>query len=331
MNERLPHFRPGCSFWHLLKVSLALYLGPCLIAMADGKVGPFAVQGTLIQKSFREGDVMTSASKADFSFCYSNGWWEAQLIDDIPPHTIENCMTVPGGLRRFTFFEGFTNQGMIPAETCPLPFPPPGLPRMFTLWLSLCPNPQLPLIDDKKMHRFAMVPDCEVEILNLPENIGIYRLSYLEPGKAFLSRLSITNNGLYVGMDVGRSGGLEKTIFSYSPPFDLGFLETQFEVLATTNRDGVAFPLRAVLKLMSPNCSTKNRQDTVVRAETAVEVTSIKALSPSSLAALTAAPGEMFAQDLRSTNGTCAVYVVTNDFWPDNSEVKPYLWHGRQR
>ena len=68
--------------------------------------------------------------------------------------------------------------------------------------------------------------------------------------------------------------------------------------------------------------------------EAVVEVERINDLSLSSLAALTAAPAEtaeMGAYDFRSTKGTCARYVVTNDFWPAESEVKPFLWHERQR
>jgi hypothetical protein len=103
------------------------------------------------------------------------------------------------------------------------------------------------------------------------------------------------------------------------------------KLLAATNRDGAAFPLRAVLKWMGPHFSANSRLETVVRTEAVVEVARINDLSLSSLAALTAAPAEMGAYDFRSTNGTCARYVVTNDFWPAESEVKPFLWHERQR
>src|SRR5580658_8954357 len=119
--------------------------------MAGDKVQPFAIQGTVTDRSFSPGHVLASERKADFSFCYSNGWWEAQAVYITPwtgdYRTVVNCMTVPGGLRTFTLFRGLTNMGSTVAEACPLPFPPPGLPMLFPVWLSLCPNPELPVID----------------------------------------------------------------------------------------------------------------------------------------------------------------------------------------
>ena len=305
------------------------------VALAGGEVAPFSLEGNITQRTFRRGVVNTPDEEAaNITLYYSNGWWRAQLAYLSPlrvKEDIDDCMTVPGGLRNFTIFKAGIGAGRAYAEVCPLAFPPPGRPMMFAVWLSLCPNPQLPLIDGRRMHRFVHVPDCEVEILNVPENEGTYALSYLEPGKAFLSRLNITNNGFSVDMNVGASGGLENTISRYGPPFDDGFLEMNYEVTAKTNFNGVAFPLRSVLRFLSPNYPAKNRGDSGVRTEIQINITRTSAFSSSSAAAHNVKPAGIFAYDFRSTNGMCAVYAVSNDQWQAASSVDSYLWQKRKR
>jgi hypothetical protein len=228
-------------------------------ATAGSGISPFTAEGTVLTEAFQKPGASNATMRIekDFFFSYSNGWWQMELKNkkggfqmDTPlpkdvsaeqmAGTVVNCRNISDGIRyvatsrKGAAMAAVTNVWRI-ANLESTAFPPPEMTDLFISWLTLCPNPRLPIIEGNKMRRLI-----SAEFLKDPKNpAGEYALKYAGPDNAFVSELRITNNGM-----VPMSDG---TLLKLSPPFDKGHLEFEYKVLETTNWNGVVFPLRSVL------------------------------------------------------------------------------------
>jgi hypothetical protein len=302
---------------HLAGLLAAVSLIPSALADRD-PVGAFVAQGTVTRYSYRRGEINApDRQDAVFTFFHTNGWWKAEVKHLTPSAgslALESCMSVPGGVRKFTLFENDQRKGVIGAEVCPTPFPPPGLTFLFATWLSLCPNPALPLIDGQRMRGFPNVPECRLSLLNHAANEATYKLDYLGPGLAFVSRLVMTNNG--VSLEI--ASGEEDAIQPFWPPYDRGFAQHDYQVTQTTNFNGIAFPLRAVLKRFHPKLGDASAStDLGLSVLTELAVTNLSELQPGGPTE-SSAPCRLLALDARPPRLSPQQrvhYFVTNDVW----------------
>ena len=132
----------------------------------------------------------------------------------------------------------------------------------FVPWLSLSPNPELPLLDSNRIH-FAFQP----ELYGNPRNEGGFFAKYIEPEKRFLSELIVSNNG--VGF------GPEGRIFQYPGAYTNGFVQFSYRVLETTNCNGMIFPLKAVLSQFTPAMNGQSPEDLFAVAVTEFNIQKI--------------------------------------------------------
>ena len=276
------------------------------------EIPSFVAQGTL-------SDPNTSSSN-HFTFEYNNGWWQVALTNANPGTggpILQNCRRIPDGVRYYFLFSN-SNGGLPTATACPSAFPPPGIAGgMFECWLALCPYAQLPLIDDRRLQRFLNIPTCQPQLENDPRSFGDYHLDHLRPQGAFLSSISVTNNGYW--LDLNRNA--EFAFHPYGPPFEHGgFPELTYEAVQTTNIDGIAFPARAIFKRSTPSYSSKDRQDPLNTYVLELVVTDVRLREGGSEAKH--APPVTFAMDYRSpdlsSSGSSVKYLgttVTNDKW----------------
>jgi hypothetical protein len=275
---------------------------------ATNPVPPFVAEGSISTSN------RFSATEASFSFFSSNGWWQLDLTNfTMPPqYKSQDCMSIPGGVRHYTMFDSATSSAL--AEACPIDYPPPGIAGgMFQSWLCLCPNPKLPAIDDKRMHRFLMVPSAPFDVLKDSVNQGEYVATYLEPGRVFLSALTITNDGVRIDWDPGKN-----EVWRFPAPFDSGFRELAYQVLESTNIEGIAFPRRAVLQHFGPDPEHRNKLSVVMNCE--IEVSKIS-VAPTDLSKQVH-PERLDGLDYRSRHLRGAESVsltITNDQWPEAS------------
>jgi hypothetical protein len=151
---------------------------------AKGVIAPFSAGGRLSRKVFKPGELAPYIqTEANFSFHSSNDWWEAEVryLNPSPGSpSVDNFMKVPGGVRGYFRFANELNKGMPGSIVCPIAYPSADHTEAFAIWLSLCPNPDLPLIDARRMRRFLPVPGCNLDLLNRPENEGSYAVTYLK-------------------------------------------------------------------------------------------------------------------------------------------------------
>jgi hypothetical protein len=225
---------------------------------------PFVAEGSLMSSN------STSIEEAKLSFYASNRWWQVQLTNytmPMSPHLMSmNAMSIPGGVRHLIYFSGTKTPS---AEACPIDFPPPGIAGgLFEVWLALRPDPNLPLIDDREMHPFLMVPSAPFGLLKDAINHGQYHARYIEPGGFFLAELDIQNDGARLIWNPD-----ENEIDRYPPPFANGFKEFEYRVLEATNIHGLGFPLRSVLKRFGPDPA--NQKELVVTMFTEIRIANI--------------------------------------------------------
>ena len=290
------------------------------VTSAQNVFPPFVAEGRLLTREFRTDTNLNCRTDASVVFLYSNGWWQVEarysylhLARGIT--NVESCMRIPDGTRSYIMFEGISNTGMTTASACPNSFPPSGRSELLVPWLGLCPHPELPLIDGKRIRRFINLPDYRPKIFNAPQNEGLYEAKYLAPEGDFLSELMVTNNGFGLELNVEKTSlEDEGTIQRYAPPFDNGYTELHYKLIESTNLNGVTFPLRAVCERFSPNWGGKNRDDLRVGLLSELIVTRIS-FSGKDVARRIVAPSEMFAFDARPPNlkKTTADYVVHDD------------------
>jgi len=317
--------------WSLLGgvwLMLASYCGTSLPLQAGDNIPPFVAEGHLSTQEIRtERTNLSYRTEAKVLFYYSNGWWQVQaeysyLHQKGSAAHIDNCMRIPDGTRTYTLFGGDGRKGVTGASACPNPFPPPGNTELLATWLSLCPRPELPLIDAQRMRRFINLTICRPDIFDRPWNEGNYGLQYLSPGEAFLSELNITNNGFSIELTVAASGNPEGEVTRFRAPFNNGFQELEYRVLESTNFNGIAFPMRMIYKRFSPDFLGKRREDVRVRLVSELVVSRIS-FSKDDIAKRSPAPSPLFAFDLRAPDlpkYATVDYLVTGDEWKPLSD-----------
>ncbi|EEF60944.1 hypothetical protein [Pedosphaera parvula] len=304
--------------WQLVLLVLVGIVMGIRMGLSAEVIPPFVAEGTVTTPVYHPGNPESDHNKeADFRFAYSNGWWEVEIkYPHAKAHTplVSDCMRIPDGVRSYILFAGNTNsKAMTGASACPMLFPAPGHWAELTAWLSFCPHPELPIIEGNRMRRFLNLPNCALDLFNDPRNEGTFAARYLEPEKAFLSELNITNNGYYIE--------LMEDIRRYPPPYQNGFWEFRYEVLQTTNLNGHTFPTKAALKLGAILAHAESSMHTV----TEINVKRIS-FSASDLARKNTAPEELFAFDHRPPNlekDESKEYIVKHDQWKPVPRPEP--------
>ena len=196
-----------------------------------------------------------------FLFLYSNGIWQIQFTyqhsyhpDSIPSRkkmgTVIDCKRIPDGIREIITPPDNTNNPS--ATTSSSSFPSMAQQELFLPWLSLCPNPELPMVSSNLIHF-----DFRREMLSNPKNEGRFSIGYIEPGKQFLSELTVTNNGAMIQYD--------GNVVELPAPYNNGYIQFSYRVLAVTNYNGVTFPLNVVLYQFAPS-PTGNSSDDIYPA-----------------------------------------------------------------
>jgi len=295
--------------------------------MATDVIPSFVAEGTISTEYFRLPSTNAiSKTEGNFSFHYSNGWWQVEVRYLNPePRTpaVENCMRIPDGTRHYTLFAANPNAGMTTALARPNAFPPAERTGMFLPWLSLCPSPKLPLINDRLMRRFLSIPDFMSEPFDDSRNQGAFAVKFISPENAFVSELSISNNGFNIDLTVNAHGDVESDIRPYSAPFDKGCLELTYRVLETTNLNGTTFPLRTVYKRFSPGWdSSKNSSSFFCPISAELIVKRIRFPDGKS-DEQKPAPAKLYAMDNRPPGfprERSVGYFVTNDLWKPVSD-----------
>lgn len=282
----------------------------------------FLAEGTIVRLNYFPGETNVSeTAEAKFVFFYTNGWWQIDVQHVTPAQgylTFQSCMRIPDGIRKFTTFEGDKRQGVPAAEVCPLKYPPPGLTFLFAAWLSLCPHPELPLMDAQTTVGFPNIPSCRLSLLNHPLNTANYALRLLDPAHTFLSRLILTNNG--VRLDIGKDS--DEVSFRL-PPYDKGFREHDYELLETTNVSDTVFPMHSVWRRFAPkHKGGMTADDLRLAAMTELRVSRVSVFEQEILARKRT-PARLLALDARPPNlgkFLSVNYFVTNDVWKPVSD-----------
>ena len=285
----------------------------------NGSIPPFIAEGFVSLESHRNPLDTNDVIKSDGTvlFSYSNGVWQTQFsyqhfydpgltVPEGRMATMIDDKRIPDGVREIISFPSDTNtvtaDGRRISKTAlvrPGNFPSVGQQEVFLPWLSLCPNPELPLVNSSLIHNFLP------EFSDNPKDQGGLKVSYIEPEKQFLSELVITNNGT-----VFRSDG---TIMEWPEPYKNGFIEFSYKVLETTNCNGINFPLNAVLYQFSPLPSGKSSEDTYPAIVTRLSVQQIDV--GGHILTLKPVPAFVLALDKRLglKSGQTMNYGVTND------------------
>jgi hypothetical protein len=294
----------------VILVWIAIFAFSISSALAEGTndvIPPFMAEGSVSTEIFASnGSTSVFQNEGNFLFSYSNGVWEIQVspkntelgnIKGIDPKkfrkTIINCKRVPDGIRYFvTRAIVDTNQfvGSVPqAIVEPIPFPPPDKTTLLACWFSLCPKPDLPIINSTQVHRFLLV-----NLFKNPDNVGNYSKAYLEPEHLFLSKFSITNDGtMFVS---------ETEKIKLDPPFENGFEELDYEVVESTKFNGFSFPSETVLYGFAPKINAKDRYDVYQRAVTHLKVEKVEFESVANMKPDFITPQKLVALDRRASN-----------------------------
>ena len=304
----------GILLWLGLSACLT---GPAVASATAGapeaSIPPFVAEGTISTRIYADSRTTnaTMATEATVLFWYSNGWWQAECTFTSPERVaglVQNCSRISDGVRYRTFQskQGRDNAGGVwpSAYAIAVPFPPAHMGALLVTWLALCPNAELPIIDEKRIRRFS-----KDELLNEPKNVGTYSSRSLETGSSFLSELLVTNNGFYFGPD-------DKPI-RHPEPFADGHLELAFEVTARTNIAGITFPLSAAYSRFVPRQQGKSKEDLRLGALTRLEISRIGGFDTDELREH-ALPTTVIALDRRATNlpaGVTVNHIVTDDHW----------------
>lgn len=311
----------------LISCGLSLAIFHFRVFSAAVPISPFAVEGYIQMEAFRPDQIAPYiTSEAQFSFVYSNGWWRVAthyLNPNVGELAEESCMRIPDGVRLYSLFQGDERVAMTPAEVCSTAFPPPGSRLLFDTWLAFCPNPELPIIDESRMRRFLNVPTCWPDLENHPENEGRFDLTYFTPDKLFIKRLSITNNGISLG--IGSDNRSE--VRPFPPPFDDGFLEFRYEADAATNVGGWTFPDYGESKRYRPDWKSGKHGELYLSSVSHLRVDHISVGGATTLSEAPL-PWRLLALDSRPPglpNDRTVDYIVTNDQWKPVSD--PWIKH----
>lgn len=301
------------SFPTILSLLLFAVVGEGWLDAAPGKGGVelprYAVYATVTCEMFGQ-ERSEAQYTSEVLFCYSNGWWEIEQVLNGPPAvagTHTSCKRIPDGVRYLTVPAGWTNaDSLLPASAKPMAFPPPEQIAHLICWLSLCPNPELPILDSRRMQMFTVS-----DIMPHPRNRCDYSASYFEPEGTFLSALYITNNGVLFQ--------IQADPISYPPPFHNGFLQFSYEVLETTNSNGFRIPSRTILKTLGTRNNAKSRSDLYEASVQRFQLNRFIALSANDeVPRLGSIPRVLISLDRRPPalpRDATVDYLVTNDAW----------------
>ena len=254
--------------------------------------------------------------RAVVAFAYSNGWWEVQVrYPDAAPRrpSFDSCMTIPNGTRSYTLFAGDQRTGLTTAEVSPTRFPAPRQTLLLAAWLSLCPHPELPIIDDQRMRRFLFLPQGRSSLYNDPRNEGTYTLSFLQPGMAFLTELSIMKNAFELRV----SPNAEDEILPLVAAHEIGSLDLQYKMLESTNVDGWTFPMRSTLKRFSYISGARSNTVVMTLLSAELNVTTLQ-IGNGNESRLARAPSTLFVTDMRVPDlppNRGLNYLASNDQW----------------
>lgn len=254
---------------------------------------------------------------------YSNAWWQIDTRhrNNIGQDIYGSYMRVPDGVRFINVSPEMAalvtdSNVIVAADACPLPFPPPADLDAFVLWMSMCPNPELPVTSDGRIYRFTDSGPCPIDLFNDPKSIGTYGLEFLDATKGFISSLRITNNGVRIDASPTADGSWEVEYTPHPAPFDRGFVEFIYEVLETTNHNGHRVPLRAVAKRIFAISDPPRLYEGAICN---VDLLSIEGLNPEAAAGLTRAE-RLLVKDLRPPALPNPItYLITNEAWKGTS------------
>lgn len=271
-------------------------------------------------RPFNTNYLVKTDGKVLFSYT-SNGLWQVQFTYEhfyhpglpfpgFESNTVVDCMRIPDGIRQIIIAPSEigapTNEvgRTTPyATTQNMPFPQIVQQELFLPWLSLCPDPELPLIDSNHM-RFLLRDN----VFNDPKNKGAFVVDYINPDRHFISELFVTNNGVAFQSD-GSS-------IEFPKPYDKGFLQFSYKALATTNCQGMILPVSAVLCEYAPRPGGSSEADIYPAMVTRLYIEQIS-LGGHSLKS-TPIPTSYIALDSRPAglnNGVTVNYGITNDQW----------------
>jgi len=289
------------------------------IPATDKHIPPFTAEAFVScesqQSPFDTNRVFKSDGRVLFS--YSNGIWQVQFTYQhqtgpqlkVPTGIMASMIDykrIPDGVRQIVTFPSTPNeskqQNWKPSANVQTnTFPDWGFQELAMPWLSLCPNPELPLIDSNRIH-FIFDP----KDFDSPKNNGGFSVRYLEPQNAFLSELVVTNNGTVFMWD-------GTTMEEPNPAFTNGFVNLRYQVLETTNCRGITFPLNAVLYQYAPIPDGRSPDDLYIATATKITVDQIDIGSRHLM--LTPAPKLVVALDKRFelSNNMIVTYLATND------------------
>jgi len=298
----------------LVRLFVALSMFPVDGAGSEGHLltasGAFSASGTtttVIRRGIGAEAANVPLSESSFSFWYSNGWWRIRLFPEGSDQVgiVWDCMRIVDGVR---LIESPAPDPLQSAEVVTVAnaystaYPPADRPELLLVWLTLCPKPTLPTLNDNQIRRF-LLPALSEDT----RNVGTFERRYLQPDATFLLSLQITNNG------VGFS--LDGTALKFGPPFDSGFHEFSYEVTETTEHAGLRVPQRARLRHLGPSPQRHNGAiDVLVKREIAID--SYASLNP---LGIPESPEEIMAMDARPLGlpyGGRVAYMLTNDVWP---------------
>jgi hypothetical protein len=297
--------------------------------LAERLVRSFSAEGLVTTEIYEKGGLFSKTSQ-NVGFWYSNGWWQIEYRPAAQGGGSVSCRLVPDGVRmvvkpRENIETNVTPPVFQSANVKPITVPPPELAQLLVVWLSLCPHPQLPTTGDGHIRRLV-----SSEFLLDNANDGTYGAEWVS-GTPFLKHLSITNDGVFLSAN----GQLQR----FSPPFDKGYEELVFDVIATTNAAGLTLPSET--KLLKSVPKGDGRSPTETRAATAA---SFQLTSVDFTAALPASKAVLYAYDARPPGMPKVNYFVTNEQWSAASDrrlvrlaelykraMRPTKGHVRQR
>jgi hypothetical protein len=311
------NFLMKAGIGYLVRITATVLLFCFTLSLCRSEIAPFTAEGIILTETFKaaSGPAPASSFEEAVTFSYSNRWWRIELRHKsgfhpkIPPSALEgkidNCETISGGVRVLTSYVSLPKpEAWLSAHAYPTEFPPPDRVNLLTCWLTLCPNPSLPILGNGLIRRLI-----SSDFMTSAENQGLYSASYLV-GNNFLAQLSITNNGTIPDS--------ESTTRKLIAPFDEGHLELEYTLLASTNWQGLEFPLKSTLRKFVPRrdgtdkssifeCLTSRLWVNSFRPET-----SAPQVDPRKL--------RVIVSDGRVADvpkGKSIQYAITNDHWMD--------------
>lgn len=284
---------------------------------SSAPLGIFTAEGTVSTKIYlKEGASPDITTQINFTFYYSNGWWQIinhhiadfmfGAVNKDAEGTILNCSRIPDGIRYFSTKRDQSQQHKtaqsefkpaVAAYVEAILFPPPEMPEPYICWLALCPSPDLPFLKGEFIRR-----PLSKQLANEPGNKGTYSIHYLPGG--FVSSLSITNDGkLYLP---------DNRSLQLDAPFESGYREFTFETVETANIQGKVYPMAAVLTKYLPKNEPSSTDGLRVSLRSELRVSRIHSnFATNSLSDL---PSRLLAVDNRF-GSTEVNYVVINDQW----------------